>query len=356
MTGHTPKWLITVGAITALLLVILFALGILGGKSKIEPGNTAVIEPSLPSGAKTLKVSKQTANNVLSWQGVVRSRIEAKISPKLNARIVEITVYPGNKVKKGDIIARLDGRDLQAAYNAASAALTAAEAQATQANTEQKRYTILYDKQAVTRQNYESVLAQAQVARAMANQAANAALQSKVMLSENVLYAPFDGVVGERLQEPGDMGLPNQPIVTLHKPEDLRFEASIASHCVAPIKLDMEVKVRFDTLPQTIAATVDEITPEIDPQTRTQKIKVNLPNIEGLQQGQFGWLELACTVDQQALLVPVTAIVYYGQLQAVKVVEGQRLITRHVRTGKRYGEQVEVLSGLHEGETILDIL
>lgn len=353
MTEHTPKWLVTVGAIAALLLVILFALGMLGGESKIEPGNTAAIEPSLPSGAQTLKVSKQTANNVLSWQGVVRSRIEAKISPKLNARIIEITVYPGNKVKKGDIIARLDGRDLQAAYHAASAALTAAETQATQANAEQKRYTNLYDKQAVTRQNYESVLAQAQVARAMANQAANAALQSKVMLSENVLYAPFDGVVGERLQEPGDMGLPNQPIVTLHKPEDLRLEASIASHCVAPIKLGMEVKVRFDTVPQTLMATVDEMAPEIDPQTRTQKIKVRLPNIEGLQQGQFGWLELGCTVEQQALLVPVSAIVYYGQLQAVKVVNGQRLITRHIRTGKYYGEQVEILSGLHEGETIL---
>jgi RND family efflux transporter MFP subunit len=353
MTGHTPKWFITVGTVTALLLVILLALGMLGGESKIEPGNTTAIEPILPSGAQTLKVSKQTANNILSWQGVVRSRIEARIAPKLNARIVEITVYPGNKVKKGDIIARLDDRDLQAAYHATSAALTAAQAQATQANAEQKRFINLYDKQAVTRQNYEAVLAQAQVARAMANQAANAALQSKVMLNENVLYAPFNGVVGERLQEPGDMSLPNQAIVTLHKPEDLRFEAAIASHCVAPVKLGMEVKVRFDTFPQMLAATVDEITPEIDPQTRTQKIKVSLPKIEGLQQGQFGWLELGCTAEQQVILIPTAAIVYYGQLQAVKVVDGQRLITRHVRTGKRYGQHVEVLSGLHEGETIV---
>jgi RND family efflux transporter MFP subunit len=358
MTEHTselnrPKWLIPVGAITVLVLTILFALGIFGGESKIEPGNTTAIEPSLPSGAQMLKVGKQTANNVLSWQGVVRSRIEAKIAPKLNARIVEIGVNPGDRVKKGDIIARFDDRDLRAAYNAADAALSAAQAQATQANAEQKRIIDLYDKQAATRQNYDAVLAQAQVAHAMVNQTANTALQSKVMLSENVLYAPFDGVVGERLQEPGDMGLPNQPIVTLHKPEDLRLEAAIASHCVAHIKLGMEVKVRFDTLPQTLSATVDEITPEIDPQTRTQKIKVSLPRTQGLQQGQFGWLELGCTVEQQALLVPVAAIVYYGQLQAVKVVDGQRLITRHVRTGKRYGEQVEVLSGLHEGETIL---
>ncbi len=356
MIGHTPKWLITVGAIATLMLVILFALGILGGESKIEPGNTTPTVSLLPKTAQIIKISKQPASNVLSWQGVVKSRIDTKIAPKLNARIVEILVSPGNKVKKGDILARLDNRDLQAAYQAANAALSAAQVQATQANNEQKRYSILYDKQAVTRQNYETVLTQALVARARVNQAANAAMQSKVMLNENVLFEPFDGIIGERFQEPGDMALPNQPILTLHKPEDLRFEAAIASHCAAPVKLGMEVKIRFDAFQQTFPATVDEITPEIDPQTRTQKIKVRLPNIEGLQQGQFGWLELGCSTEQQTLLVPVTALIYYGQLQAVKVVEGQRLLTRHIRTGKSYGDQVEVLSGLHEGEMILSTL
>lgn len=351
--SNTPKWLIPAAAITALLLVILFALGLLGGESKTEPGNTSVTGSPLPSGAQTLKVGKQAADNVLSWQGIVQSRLSAKIAPKLNARIIEIAVRPGDSVKKGDVIAKLDDRDLRAAYQAASAAQTAAQAQAGQANADEKRTVDLYEKQAATKQNYEAALAQAKAARAMAAQAANAARQSQVMLSENVLYAPFDGIVGERLQEPGDMGLPNQPIVTLHKPDDLRMEAAIASHCAGSIKLGMAVTVRLDTLRQTVTATVDEIAPEIDPQTRTQGIKVKLPKVEGLQQGQFGWLELGCEARQQALMIPATAIVHYGQLEAVKVLEGQRLTTRHIRSGKTHGEQVEVLSGLHEGETIL---
>jgi RND family efflux transporter MFP subunit len=187
----------------------------------------------------------------------------------------------------------------------------------------------------------------------MANQAASAAQQSKVMLGENVLYAPFDGVVGERLQEPGDMGLPNQPIVSFHKPDDLRLEAAIASHCAAGIKLGIPVTVRIDALHQALNGSIDEITPEIDPQTRTQQIKVKLPPAAGLQHGQFGWLELGCQPQQQALTIPAAAVVHYGQLQAVKVVEGQQVHIRHIRTGKHYGDQLEVLSGLHEGETIL---
>lgn len=358
MTDYTsamnkPKWLTPAAAITALLIIIMFALGLLGGDKKTEPGTTAEREFTLPSSAQTLTVAKQSADHVLSWQGLVRSRLSVKIAPKLNARITEILVHPGDKVKKGDIIARLDDRDLQAAYQAAGAAQHAAQAQAAQANAEEKRIIDLYNKQAATRQNYDAVLAQAQAARAMAKQAAGGAQQSKVMLGENILYAPFDGVVAERLQEPGDMGLPNQAIVSLHKPDDLRLEVPITSHCLAPIRLGMDVKVRFDGLPQAILGKIDEVAPEIDPQTRTQEIKVKLPKIDGVQHGQFGRLELGCEAEKTAIMIPAAAIIHYGQLQAVKVLADDHLMTRHIRTGKHYGEQVEVLSGLHEGETIL---
>ena len=212
----------------------------------------------------------------------MRSRLAVKIAPKLNARIIEVPVHPGDRLKKGEVIARLDDRDLLAAYNAANAAHIAAQAQAAQAKSEEKRIIDLYNKQAATRQNYDAVLAQAKSAQAMANQAASSAQQSKVMLGENVLYAPFDGVVGERLQEPGDMGMPNQPIITFLKPDDLRLDVAIADRCAAQVKLGMTVNVRIDAIQQTLTGKVDEITPEIDPQTRSQQLKVSLPKIAGL--------------------------------------------------------------------------
>jgi RND family efflux transporter MFP subunit len=358
MTDNTtasrmPKWLIPIAAISALIGVILFALGVLGGDIKTDAGNTEVRGQELPSDSKTLKVSNQAEANLLSWQGTVRSRLAVKIAPKLNARIVEVPVHPGDRLKKGDVIARLDDRDLRAAYNAANAAHRAAQAQAVQAKTEEKRSIDLYSKQAITRQNYDAVLAQAQSALALANQAADTAQQSNVLLGENVLYAPFDGIVGERIQEPGDMGMPNQPIITFHKPDDLRLEVAIADRCSAQVKLGMSVNVRVDAIWQTLTGSVDEISPEIDPQTRTQQIKVRLPKVNGLQQGQFASLELGCQADQQAIVIPKSSIVHYGQLQAVRVVDGQRLHIRHIRTGKDYGNQVQVLSGLHEGDTIM---
>lgn len=348
-----PKWAVPAAAITGLMLVILFALGVLGGGSKIAPGNRANLDRMLPAEAKVLTVEGQAETNPLPWQGIVRSRLAVKIAPKLNARIIEIPVRPGDQVKKGAVLAKLDDRDLSAAYQAADSALAAAKAQAAQAETEANRISNLYQKQAATRQNYDAVLAQAQAARAMASQAANAAKQSRVVLGENILYAPFDGKIGERWQEPGDMGVPNQPILTLLKTGDLRLEAAIASHCAAGVSLGMPVTVRVDAIHQVFTGKIDEITPEVDPQTRTQLIKISLPAAPGLQHGQLGWLDLACQGEQQVVLIPAAAVIHYGQLEAVKVVDGKRVVSRHIRTGKRYGERVEVLSGLEPGEKIV---
>lgn len=350
-TGH--KWLIPSAAIGALLMVIFYALGILGGPDKVEPGIITHPGQALPAGAQTVTVGSQLAANVLSWQGTVRSRTVAKIAPKLNARILEVVVHAGDKVKKGDVLARLDDRDLRAAYNAATAAQAAAQAQAAQAGADEKRMVDLYQKQAATRQNYDAAVAQAKAARAMVNQATSAAQQAKVMLGENVLYAPFEGVISERLKEPGDMAMPGDAVVLMHKADALRLEAAIASHCSEQLKVGMPVTVRIDTLNQTVSALVDEVAPEIDPQTHTRKIKAALPDVAGLQHGQFGWVELSCQAERQALLIPASAVLHYGQLQAVKVVDGLQVHIRHIRTGKRYGEQIEVLSGLRDGETIL---
>ncbi len=351
--SSSNRWLMPAVAIGALLIIVFYALGILGGPDKVEPGTVDAVGQNLPPGAKTLKVNEQSTADKMSWQGTVRSRNVAKIAPKLNSRIVDVLVHAGDRVKKGQVLAKLDDRDLQAAYNAATAALAAAQAQAAQASADERRMVDLFNKEAATKQNYDAALAQAKAARANASQAASAAQQAKVMLGENLLLAPFDGVISERLKEPGDMAMPGEPVVLMYKPDELRFEAGIASHCFEQVKPNAPVNVRIDVLNQTFAGVVGEIAPDIDPLTHTRLVKVNLPEFQGLKHGQYGWLELSCRAERRAILIPQAAVIHYGQLQAVKVVEGQRTHTRHIRTGKQYGDQVEVLSGLRDGETIL---
>jgi RND family efflux transporter MFP subunit len=340
-------------SITGFFALTLLTTGLAGCNSKLEPGQSAAKGQAMPASAATLTLMPQSVQNISRWQGTVQSRQMVKLAAKVSARIVEIKVHPGDKLKKGDVIAKLDDRELRAASDAAHAAQLAAQAQAQNAQAEQKRIVDLYDKQAATRQSYDAVVAQAKAAQALANQAASQARQTQVMAAENILYAPFDGVVAERLLEPGDMASANQAIISFHKPDDLRLQAAVSEQCTPFLKQEMPVQIVIEAIQQTLTGHIDEISPEIDAKTRSQLIKVMLPKVNGLQPGQFGWLQLSCQPEAAALLIPLSAIVHYGQLQAVRVLEGERLHIRHIRTGKQYAEQVQVLSGLQAGETIL---
>lgn len=347
-----PRWLSPALALSALVLVIVVALGLIGGPDKVEPGEQPIQGVALAPSLALFEIHQQVAAHDQAWQGTVRSRSLARVAPTLQARILEVVVHPGDHVKAGALIAQLDDRELRAAQQAASAAQVAVQAQANQASAEEQRTRDLYAQQAATRQAFDAAVAQAQTARALAAQAAGQVRQAQVMLGENRLLSPFDGIIGERLKQPGDMGLPNEAIVTLYKADDLRLEAAIASHCLSQLKTGLPVKVSLEGVYGEVSGKIDEISPEIDPQTHTQWVKVKLP-AAGLRHGQFGELHLICEKQQPVIMIPKSAVLHYGQLQAVRVLENGQLHTRHIRTGKPDADRIEVLSGLHDGETIL---
>jgi RND family efflux transporter MFP subunit len=300
----------------------------------------------------TALVEKKQVDDILAWPGTVKSRTVANIAPKTTARIIEIKVNAGDKVKKGDVIARLDERDVKAQENAALAMLASAFAQASRAQADEKRTRSLFSKEAATRESFDAVVARAKEAQAAVSQATSAVAEIRTHLADTLLVAPFDGTVVKRLKEPGDMGLPGIPIVTLQTPQGLRLEADVPSTCAGRYSIGMNVNVRIDTLGLTASAQIDEISPEVDPQTRTQLIKIALPAMAGLQPGYFGWLEQACD-QHEALLIPASAVQHIGQLEVIRVVSEGRQLMRHIRTGKTFGDQVEVISGLHESETVI---
>ncbi|MCX7099346.1 MAG: efflux RND transporter periplasmic adaptor subunit [Methylococcales bacterium] len=337
-------------AVLALILLLLYMQGSFVGK--VPPGSSEPqAGPKIPE-SDTARVEQMQVDDLLTWPGTVKSRTVANIAPRMTARILDIKVNAGDRVNKGDIIARLDERDIRAQENAALAALAGVNAQASRAKADENRIRSLYSKDAATRENFDAVTARAKEASASVSQASSAVSEIRSHLADTLLLAPFDGVVVKRLKEPGDMGLPGVPVVSLQTPQGLRLEADVPNTCAGRYKVGMEVTVRIDALALTTAAHIDEISPEIDPQTRTQLIKIALPAIKGLQPGHFGWLEQAC--DQHtALLIPASAVQHIGQLEVVTVVAAGKPQMRHIRTAKTFGTQTEVISGLHAGESVL---
>lgn len=346
---HSNKLMAIAAAVLALILLLLYMQG--SFVSKIPPGLTPQAN-MITTPNNTVQVEKKQVDDILSWPGTVRSRIVANVAPKITARIIEITVHASDTVKQGDIIARLDQRELKAQEQAALAALAGVTAQAVHAQADQQRTQSLYSKEAATRENLDAVVARVKEAQAGVSQASSTVSEIQSHLADAVLLAPFDGIIVKRLKEPGDMALPGVPVVSLQTPQGLRLETDVPATCAGRYRTGMEVTVRIDSLGQTVAAQIDEISPDVDPQTRTQLIKIALPAMAGLQPGYFGWLEQACA-QHVALLIPVEAVQHIGQLEVVKVLSAGKPLMRHIRTAKTFGDQIEVISGLHAGETLL---
>jgi RND family efflux transporter MFP subunit len=348
--GDLKKWLYPVLAVIALAVLLLWMLGIIGG-GKTSPGQTEQKEQTAAS-LSTATVEQRTVKDVIAWPGTVKARTEAQIAPRITARIIDIKVRAGDQVKKGDLIALLDAAAVNAKQQEASASLAALKAEADRARADELRIRDLFAKEAATRESFDQALANARSTQARVQAAAGALRQVGVDRSETELRAPFDGVVVERLKEPGDMGLAGVPVVTVHKAAALRMEAAVPTYCATRIRLGSTATIRIETLAKPLTASIDEVVPEADPQTRTILLKATLPDAPGLQPGLFGWLEQACS-EHQALLIPAQAVRHIGQLEIVTVLADGKREIRHVRTGMKQDGQIEIQSGLSTGETVL---
>jgi RND family efflux transporter MFP subunit len=349
--GRMPrKAVFAAAAVAALVLLLLYLQGTIGGR-KVAPG----VVPLPAGGAAShhlATVEKREVQDVIDWPATVRSRTVANVAAKAMARVLEVRVTAGTAVRRGDIIAVLDDRDMKARADQARAALAAAEAQAAQADADLRRGQTLFRKGASTQQELDGVEARSKSTRAQVAQARDALTEVQVLLGDTSMRAPFDGVVAERLVDPGDMAVPGKPIAVIHDPGSLRLETHVPEGCAGMLSLGMDVTARIDSPVREAAARIEEIAPAADPQSRTFLVKAALPALPGLRPGTFGSLRTPCGAHV-ALLVPPAAVSRSGQLEAVRLVVDGDIRTRNVRTGKTYGDRVEVLSGLQEGQRVI---
>ncbi|CAL1241113.1 efflux RND transporter periplasmic adaptor subunit [Candidatus Methylocalor cossyra] len=337
-------------AVGGLVLLLLWLQGAF--EAKVAPGVSPAAAQEPIGNRPVAPVVKRELDAVFAWPGTVSAQITAQIAPKVTGRILDITVRAGDRVRRGQVLARLDQSELQARLGQARSALAAAEAEAGRAAAEARRVQNLFDRDAATRRDLDAALASARGTEAQVGAAREAVRATESQLGETVLVAPFDGTVVRRHQEPGDMALPGSPVLTLQQSQRLRIESAVPAHCAGFLRLEQVLKVRLAHPPGQFPAVVDEIQPAADPKTRTVLVKARLPEAAGISPGAFGWLYQSCG-KTTTLLVPAAAVSRVGQLESVRLVVGDGTRLRQVRTGKTYDGQREILSGLREGDRVL---
>ncbi|MCP9440134.1 MAG: efflux RND transporter periplasmic adaptor subunit [Nitrospira sp.] len=290
--------------------------------------------------AEVIKVVQTSVPIRIEVTGQVTAVYQATLSSRIQSTIKKLLVREGMVVSKGQPVIYLDSRDLEAELARVSAELDNAIAHLDRMNQ-------LYERDAVSKQEMENATRAYKVA-----EAGRKAIEAQ--LSYTIVKAPFDGVITEKLVEAGELASPGQPLLRMENPRLLRLEATVAERDIKSLSPGDKIPVVIDALgAQELTGTVAQILPAGDPQTHTFTVNVDLPATPGLKSGMFGRFQLE-RGTHQTILLPDTALAERGQLVSIFVVGPDGIAgLRWVKTGRRFDSQVEILSGVNVGESVL---
>ena len=270
--------------------------------------------------------------------GTVRAKLRSVIEAKVSGKIDKLLVVPGQQVKTGELLAVVDAGEVRARYDQAVALRQQAEA-------DLKRLALLFKQEILSQAEFDNAQAKARVAIAGVTEA-------ETMLGYTKVTAPFAGVIARKHADVGDLATPGKPLLELEDSSALRLEADVPEAIVGRLALGDKLPVRIAAVETELEGIVSEIAPAADPNSRTFLVKLDLPNTPGLRAGQFGRVAMPVG-ETSALRVPASAVVQRGQMEIIFVVAGSKAQLRLVKTGKRIGDEVELVSGVEAGEKIV---
>jgi RND family efflux transporter MFP subunit len=281
--------------------------------------------------------------------GTVRPVHETTIGARLLARVVEVNLKAGQCVNADDLLVRLDDTDLKARRRQAEAVLHAAEAAREQAEADAIRSSNLLKTHAVSRQEHERAGTALRSAAAELSRAKESIDEIQATLEWTTIRSPMRGIVIDKKVDVGDTVTPGQILVTLFDPTRMQLVASVRESLAHRLQVGQPIEVQIHN--RQCVGTISEIVPEAESRSRAFQVKVTGPCPEGVYSGMFG--RILIPLDQESVLViRRQAVQSVGQLDLVNVTTEGAVSRRAVRLGRTIGDDVEVLSGLREGEQV----
>ena len=304
----------------------------------------------------------------ISANGYVVARTKASVSSKILGRLSWIGVTEGSRMKTGDVIARIESADFEAALRSARANLAQLEAQLVQAQRDFKRAKALRDQDVVSEASLEEVDTRVAVLKAQANAARAQVGLARANYENTQVRAPFAGTVLRKDAEVGEIvapsaaggGLTRTAIVTMADLRTLEVEVDVNEAYIAQVKNGQTARITLDAYPDTsFSGRVRQVVPTADRQKATVLVKVAIldqdPRIlpEMGAKVVFDAHGAAAVAAPRRVFVPAAAIVKSGDAAYVWVIEDGVLARRPVDVGPARGDRVEVRSGLSGGESLV---
>ena len=293
-------------------------------------------------------VRDTTITATITATGIAEPFASATLSTKLTGSVGEVLVKEGDRVRAGDVLVRIDARDLDARRDQIRANIASAEAAQHEAHLMAARMRALYADSAAAKVQLDA--AEAALARAtgsvMAARAGEAELAA--IASYAIVQAPFSGVVTQRFVDPGAFAAPGAPLLSIQDNTRLRVSATIAPQMSVRLHRGSRITATIEGIPVT--ATVEGIVPATSGMYTVNAIVENRDG--SLLSGGAATIALD-DGTRRTLLIPADAVQRHGDLNGVTLRRG--MTQRWIKLGAETGAFVEVLSGLSAGDTIVVI-
>jgi len=345
--------------ITLLFVIVLWAAGCGKDEEKTEArtggGRDVPVEVT--------EVTIGDLKEVISLTGDVRPWREVNIVPDVPGKVAKIYVKEGDRVEKGQLLAKLDTRAAELQLQQAKAGLAVAQANFNSGSKDWERMQELHEKGTVSPQQYEKVQLAYEAAKAQLQQAKSALNLARHQLEVSAMRAPFSGVItGKNINEGeyinpamSGMGPGGSSVLTLMDLSKVKVRVNIPERDIGKIHVGQEAHITADSYPgRVFIGRVSRINPAADRMSRTFKVEITVPN-EGLElrAGMYARVKIITAESKNVPVIPVDGVISQGGENYVYVVENGRAFKRPVQLGLREGSYVEVIDGLREGEKII---
>jgi len=302
----------------------------------------------------TAKVQYREVDQTYAAEAYVEAVKQSTVSAQISGRVVEVLFDVGDYVNKGDVIARIDEREVAQAFAGSQAQAAQAQATLVNAKANYERHRQLFARKFVSQAALDNALAQYKAAQGAAAAAGAGAGVAETTRGYATIIAPYSGVVAARQVEVGEMAAPGKPLMTGFDPKDLRVVASVPQYKIDEVRNALRATVEFPAQRKWVQATSITLLPVADARTHTTRVRLNLPeDLRGVYPGLFARAYFSVGKAKK-LLVPQAAVVRRSEVTGVYVVDAKgKASLRQVRLGEvQVNGDMEVLAGLASGETV----
>ena len=346
MTTKSKLWI-------AVVLGLIVVIGALAGvkamqiRTMMNAGKSFALPPESVTTAKAELTDWRASRAAIATLVAVHS---VTLAAELSGKVTEIFFDSGATVHRGQELVKLDASVEQAQLASAEADDVLAQQTLTRAK--------------ALREHGSNTPADLEAAQAKAASAQAQIGQLKATIAKKTIRAPFDGRIGIRQVDLGEIVGPSTPLASLQSVSPIYAEFWLPEQTLGELKLGMDTTMHSDAYPgQSWSGKITTINPEIDVATRNVKVRASFANLDGqLKPGMFGNLEVLSPDKRAALIIPATAVLYapFGDsvfsVNEKKDDAGKTTLTaqqKFIRLGERRGDFIAVESGLKDGETIV---